>query len=235
MNKYNAKGFSRFERNGIILLCCLIIISIISKKYVVDYFVKESKLTVNDKQHIALLQKQIKEAKIVYSNNYNTTNKYKNDYSSGKEKYSNNNFYEKKKDYYDFKIEVNAATQEDYEKLYGIGKVYAQRIITFRDKLGGFYSINQIKDVFGIEDSTFQKFKKNLIIKPVKIKKININTATFEELNANPYFFTTIAKQIIGYRSKVKPFASIDDIKNLYFVKDHPEQFDKLAPYIEID
>lgn len=234
-NKHENKFvFTRLERNGIIVLCVLILISIISKKYVVNLFAKEYKLSEFDKTKIVELQQQIDSAKSNY-----TYNKYqnKNDFSKRDNvtSYSKDNQYQKKKDYYDFTIEVNSATQEDYERLYGIGKVYAERILKFRDKLGGFYSINQIKDVFGIEDSTFQKFKKNLTIKPVKIKKININTATFEELNANPYFFTTIAKQIIGYRSKVKPFATVDDIKNLYFVKDHPEQFEKLSPYIDVN
>lgn len=235
MDKHKEKGFSRFERNGIILLCCLIVISIISKKYVVNYFVHENKLTKNDEQNIALLQKQINDAKIVYANNYNSTNKNQNKYTSGTQKSGSNNFYAKKKDYYDFTIEVNAATQEDYERLYGIGKVYAERIVTFRNKLGGFYSINQIKDVFGIEDSTFQKFKKNLTIKPAKIQKIDINNATFEEFTANPYFFSTVAKQIIGYRTKVKPFADVEDVNNLYFVKDHPEHYKKMLPYISIN
>ena len=206
------KGFSRYERNGIILLCVLIIISIVSKKYVVSYYSNKSRpLTSIDKNKLAQLQHQISEAKIIYSNNYT------------------------KKDYYSFTIEVNSATAEDFEKLYGIGKVYAARIVTFRDKLGGFYSVDQLKDVWGIEDSTFQKFKKNLTIKPAKIQKLNINTATFEELTANPYFFSTVAKQIIGYRSKVKPFATVDDIKNLYYVRDHPEQFNKMAPYVVIN
>jgi len=229
MNKQ--KGFSRFERNGIIVLCLVIIISIISKKYVVQYFAKEHSLTLNDTAKIAKLQQQINDAKLSYTNN-NSTKTYSNTINTEK----NNNYksYEKK-DYYDFTIEVNSASQQDYERLYGIGKVYAERIITFRNKLGGFYSVNQLKDVFGIEDSVFQKFKKNLTIKPVKPKKININTATFEELTANPYFFSTVAKQIIGYRSKVRPFENTEDIKNLYFVKDHPEHYDKMFPYVSVN
>ena len=234
MNNSKQKGFSRYERNGIILMILLIGLSIVSKKYVIHYFVKENQSTPNDVQKIAQLQKQINEAKISYAYSNNSSTK-SNNYTSNTEKYASNNNFEKKKDYYDFKIEVNSASQEDYERLYGIGKVYAERILTFRNKLGGFYSINQIKDVFGIEDSTFQKFKKNLTIKPVKAKKIDINTATFEELTANPYFFSTVAKQIIGYRSKVKPFENIEDVKNLYFVKDHPEHYDKMLPYILVN
>lgn len=231
MNNQVNKGFSRFERNGIILLCILIIISIVSKKYVVHYFAKNNTaLSSVDKTKVAQLQQQISEAKISYTNNYNTK-----DYNSKDKTYTENKTRYTKKDYYDFTIEVNSATAEEYEKLYGIGKVFAERIVTFRDKLGGFYSINQIKHVYGIEDSAFQKFKKNLTIKPAKIKKLNINTATFEELTANPYFFSTVAKQIIGYRTKVKPFATLDDIKNLYFVKDHPEQYDKMLPYVSLN
>jgi competence ComEA-like helix-hairpin-helix protein len=227
--------FSRYERNGIIFLVILILFSILFKNYIVHLLVKEKQLSVNDKQKIALLQQQINEAKnsyITYNNSSYKETSYKR---INPENYTNSISYQKKKDYYDFTIEVNSATQQDFEKLYGIGKVYAERIITFRDKLGGFYSINQLKDVFGIEDSTFQKFKKNLTIKPVKPKKININTATYDELITNPYFFSTVAKQIVGYRNKIKQYSSIEDVKNLYFVKDHPEHYDKMLPYIAIN
>lgn len=232
VSKQNQNNFSRYERNGIILLSLVIILSIVCKKYIVRYFVKNESITQNDKQKILTLQQHISNAKNTYALNEEMP---LDDNRSSKVKYDDRKLFEKKKNYYDFTIEVNTASSEDYEKLYGIGKVYAERIITFRNKLGGFYSINQIKDVFGIEDSVFQKFKKNLTIKPVQPIKININTATFEELTENPYFFSTVAKQIIGYRSKVKPFATVEDVKNLYFVKDHPEHFNKMLPYIAIN
>jgi competence protein ComEA len=130
---------------------------------------------------------------------------------------------------------VNSADAEEFEKLYGIGKVLSKRIVDFRDKLGGFYSIEQIRHVWGIEDSVYQNFKKNLTIKPAKIIKLNINTATYEELTANPYFFSTVAKQIIGYRTKVKPFESVEDVQKLYYVKDHPEHYEKMLPYVAVD
>ena len=156
--------FSRFERNGIIVLCLLILISIVSKKYITNLFAKEHHLSENDKTKIVQLQHQIDEAKNSYVYNNNNSGKYDNSKKEYSNNYSKDKTYTAKKDYYDFTIEVNSATQEDYERLYGIGKVYAERIVKFRDKLGGFYSINQIKDVFGIEDSTFQKFKKNLTL-----------------------------------------------------------------------
>ncbi|MCB0507977.1 MAG: helix-hairpin-helix domain-containing protein [Chitinophagales bacterium] len=235
MAKSTSIQFSRFERNGLIFLAFMIIVSAVSKKYITTYFTKNEKFTQNDSTKLALLEKQILEAKNVYStSSYNNQDKI---YNNQDKIYSTNNTSNNypKFDKYDFKIEINSATSADFEKLYGIGKVYAERIVKFRDKLGGFYSIHQIKDVFGIEDSVYQKFKKNLTIKPVNPTKININSATFEELTANPYFFSTVAKQIIGYRTKVKPFASVEDVKNLYFVRDHPEHFDKMLPYIKLE
>lgn len=222
--------FSRGERNGILLLVLMIIFGIFAKSYIVQLFVKESTVSVQEKENIIALRNQIAEAKehsnkAAYSPKYNT-----NTYSVSKLNDASSAINEHKP----FVLEVNSATAEEYEKLYGIGKVLSERIVTFRDKLGGFYAISQVKDVFGIEDSVYQNFKTHLTINPVKPKKININSATYEELTANPYFFSTVAKQIIGYRTKVKPFTTIEDVKNLYFVRDHPEHFDKMKPYIEI-
>jgi competence ComEA-like helix-hairpin-helix protein len=233
VNKNQDTGFSRYERNGIIFLCLAIFTSIILKKYVVQQFAEDRPLTVEDNQKITGLQRQIDNARDSFSYNKNKSNAY--EIAGNKYAYQNNPATTDKNPKPDFKIEINAASAADFEKLYGIGKVLSQRIVDFRDKLGGFYSIEQIRDVWGIQDSTYQRFRKQLAIKPAKIRKVNINTASFEELTSNPYFFSTIAKQIIGYRTKVRPFETVEDIRNLYYVKDHPEQFYKLQPYALVE
>jgi competence protein ComEA len=132
------------------------------------------------------------------------------------------------------KIEINAATMEDLLQLKGIGNVYAKRIFEFREKLGGFYALEQLKDVYGIHDSIYQKFINQIYIQPKSIQKININTATLEELMSNPYFFPTLAKQIIGYRTKVKPFQNVEDLKKIYYIRDNPSYYNKILPYVEL-
>lgn len=133
------------------------------------------------------------------------------------------------------KIEVNSASVEELIQLKGIGSVYAKRIVEFRDKLGGFYAIEQLKDVYGIHDTVYQKLATQIYIKPSSIKKININKATLEELISNPYFFSTLAKQVVGYRTKVKPFENVEDLKKLYYIKDHPEYYNKILPYVTLE
>ncbi len=225
MSASSSKSFSRFERNGIIFLSVLLILSIVFQRYIVSCFSTETSLSKADLQKINQLKVQIENAKNSYNypkqiNSVSTGTSMESSYKSRKE---------------DFIIEINSASVEDYEKLYGVGKVLSQRIVKFRDKLGGFYSVSQIKDVWGIEDSVFDNFKSKLSVKPVKANKININEASYDELTANPYFFSTLAKQIIGFRTKVRGFETIEDVKQLYYVRDHPEVYDKIVPYISLN
>jgi competence protein ComEA len=56
-------------------------------------------------------------------------------------------------------INVNTATLQELEALNGIGPVKAQAIIDHRKANGPFKSIEQLKDVKGIGDATFDKIK----------------------------------------------------------------------------
>ncbi|MEI9944383.1 MAG: helix-hairpin-helix domain-containing protein [Chitinophagaceae bacterium] len=112
------------------------------------------------------------------------------------------------------------------------GAKLAARIVNFRDKLGGFYSIDQIKEIYGLPDSTFQKIKTYLKLNNEAIKKININTATIDELKAHPYIKYTIANPLIAYRNEHGPFSKVEDIKKVMAVTD--EVYNKLSPYFTL-
>lgn len=59
----------------------------------------------------------------------------------------------------DGKIDINAATKEELMSLNGIGEVRAQAIIDYREKHGGFNSVEELKEVEGIKDGVFNKLK----------------------------------------------------------------------------
>src|SRR6185436_20843184 len=99
-------------------------------------------------------------------------------------------------------IDINTADTTAFISLPGIGSKLAVRIVTFREKLGGFYSVLQIGETFGLPDSTFQKIKQYLKLENTTIKKININTATVDELKAHPYIKWSIANPIVAYRNE---------------------------------
>lgn len=125
-------------------------------------------------------------------------------------------------------IDINQATTEQWQQLPGIGAGYANKIISFRDKLGGFYSPEQIKETYGLPDSTFQKIKVHLKASPV-LRTININNATQEELNKHPYCKTNHARLIVNYRETHGKFANLEALKKVYGIQDI---LPKLQPYI---
>ena len=68
-------------------------------------------------------------------------------------------------------IDVNIADTTAFISLPGIGSKLATRIVNFRDKLGGFYSIDQIGETYGLPDSSFQKIKQYLKLDNPSVKK----------------------------------------------------------------
>ena len=60
------------------------------------------------------------------------------------------------KEEYDVSV-INAATQEDFMQVSGVGEVKAGDIIAYRTALGGFTRVSQIKDISGIGDSLYQR------------------------------------------------------------------------------
>ncbi|MCC8152844.1 MAG: helix-hairpin-helix domain-containing protein, partial [Tannerellaceae bacterium] len=73
------------------------------------------------------------------------------------------------------------------KKVPGIGPVFANRIIKYRELLGGFYSVEQLKEVYGIEEDRFSQLKDWFKADALLIRKVYINQLTEEELRSHPY------------------------------------------------
>lgn len=140
---------------------------------------------------------------------------------------------EKKKEFRRYSIiEINTADTNAFISLPGIGSKLASRIVNFREKLGGFYSIDQISEIYGLPDSTFQKIKQFLKIEGTVLKQININTATLDELRSHPYIKYQLANPIIAYRDQHGAFTKIEDIKKVFVITD--DIYYKIAPYLTL-
>lgn len=130
-------------------------------------------------------------------------------------------------------VEINTADTAGFISLYGIGSKLAQRIVTFREKLGGFYSVDQVKETYGLPDSTFIKIKPKLILTNTSIKKININTASLDEMRSHPYIRYNLANAFIQYRSQHGNFSSVEDVKKIMIITD--EVYNKVSPYLTVN
>ena len=130
------------------------------------------------------------------------------------------------------KIDINTADSSAFIALKGIGITRASRIIRFREKLGGFYSIDQIGETYGLPDSVFQQIKSKLVIISDSVRKIDINEAGLEDFRQHPYFGWTIAKAIVEYRTQHGSFKSLEELLKIDIIS--PERFRKFAPYLTI-
>lgn len=128
-------------------------------------------------------------------------------------------------------LDVNEAGQEDFMLLPGIGQTLSKRIIKYREALGGFYSIYQIAEVYGIKDSLFQTLKDQLMIHEVKLEMININLLNIKELDEHPYIDYNLAKKIVNYREQHGVIKDAQALKKIYLVD--RSVLDKVIPYFD--
>ena len=129
------------------------------------------------------------------------------------------------------KIELNHATAEELLKLYGIGEVLSERIIKYRDLLGGFYSIDQLKEVYGLRSETFELIKDKLTVDTSGITTLNVNFAEVRELMRHPYIEMSEAKNIIAYREKNGFIEDISILRRDSVLSE--DSFNKVKPYLK--
>ncbi|OKS85040.1 ComEA family DNA-binding protein [Mucilaginibacter polytrichastri] len=127
-------------------------------------------------------------------------------------------------------IDINHADSASLVTLKGIGPAYAMRIIRYRTKLGGFYSKEQLKEVFGIDEEHYLLIKDGIKLNPFAIHKVNINKATFDDLRRYPYLSYKQINAIIQYRSEHGDYDNLNDMKDVAILDDATLM--KVKPYL---
>lgn len=132
-----------------------------------------------------------------------------------------------------FSINLNTTDEAGLQQLKGIGPVYSQRIINYRDKLGGFVHKDQLLEVYGFNEELLNNIMEFLIIDTNEIRKININEAEYKELISHPYIDKDNSNKILNYRKFAKEIKSFDEL--LYQKAITQEFYDKLYLYISTE
>lgn len=128
-------------------------------------------------------------------------------------------------------VDLSTADSAALEALPGIGGRLASRIIGFREKLGGFYSVEQVGETYGLADSVFQKLK-NLLRLSGSVRKFKLNTVTREELKAHPYFKWSLANAITAYRKQHGEFKSLEELRSIALIDE--ATFQRIIHYLEL-
>jgi competence protein ComEA len=126
-------------------------------------------------------------------------------------------------------FDINVANKEEIIQIRGIGEVFANRILKYRDGIGGFYNIEQVKSTYGLADSTFQELKKSIYIRKAT-SKLKINEIKIEDWKGSilkPYQ----KRAVIAYRKQHGSFKSVEDLKPIRVLND--ENIELLSHYLD--
>jgi len=132
------------------------------------------------------------------------------------------------------KFDLNLADTIQLIRIYGIGSKLAQRIIKYRNQLGGFISMDQLGEVYGLDTTVINEVNRMAFIdSDYQPKKIAINSATEKELSTHPYIKYSLAKAITAYRFQHGNFSSVEDLTKIALVDN--TFYNRIKPYLTLN
>jgi DNA uptake protein ComE-like DNA-binding protein len=150
----------------------------------------------------------------------------KNTYPAGNTKYSTGN---QKRPL----INLNSCDTSQLISLPGIGTVLSLRIIKYRNLLGGYASVDQLREVYGLPPETFDLIKGRVYADTTLLTRININTAGYKELSRLPYFEKYEVTAILKYKELKGRIEGISDLTDNKLIP--PEKALKVRPYLDFE
>lgn len=129
------------------------------------------------------------------------------------------------------KLDLNAATEVMLVALPGIGTYTATKIITYRDRLGGFLSLEQLHEIPNLKPEILQHVIPYLSLKK-GVKHIAINEVAYETLKQHPYLNWNQANSIIKMRKQRGAFKALEELKESVLIDE--ETYKKLLPYLSL-
>ena len=131
----------------------------------------------------------------------------------------------------DFDIEINTASVEDFQKLKGIGPKRSKTIVKFREKLGGFHSIEQIGEVYGIDSILYASLKEKLKVDTLKFDRIDLDVLRTDSIVQHLYLGYKDRKKIRAWlymQGETAQKSELINIKGIDSIK-----IRKLIPYLK--
>ncbi|GHU85991.1 hypothetical protein FACS1894153_2220 [Bacteroidia bacterium] len=228
--------FSNSERKGIVALFCLFLTTSISTQVIPIFYKKQ---IINNSDFIDGIT-----ALDSRKNNHFLQKKLNNSYKKNDTNLSQNkgNNHQKDSNNYSakintnkkiFTVNANICDTLDLQEIYGIGNVLSNRIIKYREQLGGFIDKHQLLEVWGIDSAKYLQIEKHFIINTKEIRKIDINTISINDLKKHPYLDYYQAKAIVQEREKYGYFNDIEGIKKIELIDD--KTFQKIQSYLKCE
>ena len=115
----------------------------------------------------------------------------------------------------------------------GIGRGYARGIIRYRQLTGGFISVDQLSEIYGMRQENLEIIRPHCKVNQELVRKIKVNIASVERLKSHPYLNFYQSKAIYELRRKKGKLKNIKELKVL--PEFTPESLAKIEPYLSFD
>jgi len=129
-------------------------------------------------------------------------------------------------------IDINRADSVNLLPLPGIGPVFAGRIIRYRDLLGGYASVNQLQEVYGMSRETIDLITDRIVFDTTVLDKLDLNSATFRELLRHPYLEYEDVKALVNYREFAGTIESLRELQDNFILPD--SVLNRVEPYFNL-
>ncbi|MCR4663842.1 MAG: helix-hairpin-helix domain-containing protein, partial [Paludibacteraceae bacterium] len=127
-------------------------------------------------------------------------------------------------------IEINTADTNSLQYIRGIGKYSAVQIIRYRQQLGGYHSLEQLREIDNLDYMAWDSVMPHLRIDTTLISKINVQTASVERLMHHPYISFTQAKKLYEKRRRNIRLKDMDELVPAVFTN---EEAGRIKPYLD--
>ncbi|MFP4064242.1 MAG: helix-hairpin-helix domain-containing protein [Bacteroidales bacterium] len=128
-------------------------------------------------------------------------------------------------------VDINRADSVALRQVPGIGPVFSSRIVRYRELVGGFYKMDQLLEVYGMDSSHYQQIKPHLVIDTTySLRQIDLNKATFGDMIRHPYLDRNQVNALLMLREQHGPFRSPEEIRRSHLI--NLTDWKRLSPYI---
>lgn len=130
-------------------------------------------------------------------------------------------------------LELNTADTTELMMIRGIGRWYAQSIVRYREQLGGFYRVEQLREVPHMNEENYLRIKDSFTVDSSLVTPLYVNRASVESLKRHPYLTFTQARAIYELRRLKIKLSDLEQLRALDELSDADLQ--RLRPYLSFE
>ncbi|MDR2138712.1 MAG: helix-hairpin-helix domain-containing protein [Tannerella sp.] len=130
-------------------------------------------------------------------------------------------------------LEINTADTAALKKIPGIGSTFARRIVKYRNLLGGFHAVTQLREVYGIDEDKYAALSPWFTVDASHVRKLPVNVWPMDSLRKHPYINYRQARAIERLRKRKKQLSGWENLQLLDEFTDHDKV--RILPYLSFD